>query len=56
VRRRPAEDHPARVFLGAERVEVLLGLHRDEVRQVRVGLDAARHDDLAGGVDHPPRL
>jgi len=53
---RPTEDHPARVVLRAERREVLLGLHRDGVRQVRVGLDAAGHDDLAGGVDHPSGL
>jgi len=53
---RPAEDHPPGVLFRPQRREILLGLHRDEVRQVRVRLDAARHDDLAAGVDHPPGL
>ena len=53
---RTAEDHPPRVVLGTERVKVLFRLHRDEVRQVRVRLDAARDHDLPAGVDDPPRL
>jgi len=53
---RAPEDHAPRVLLGTEGMEILLRLHRDEVREVRVGLDAPGHDDLAGGVDHAPRL
>ncbi|PYN97887.1 MAG: hypothetical protein DMD91_16460 [Candidatus Rokuibacteriota bacterium] len=56
MRRRAAEDHPPRVFLGTERVLVRFGLHRDEVREVRVRLDAAGNDDLPGRVDRPSRL
>jgi hypothetical protein len=55
VRGRAAARHALGVLLGPQRLRRLLRVRHDRVREMGVGLHAARRDDLAGRVDDPRR-
>jgi len=52
VRGGAAVGHAAGVVFRSQRGRGLVGMAHDRVGQVRVRIDAARHDDLPGGVEH----
>src|SRR5262249_18227610 len=51
VRGRSAEEHPPRVFFGAQREPRLVRMAHDRVGEVRVRVDAAGDHDLPGRID-----